>query len=140
MKSFEDEITASSSPAYGGDGDLDVVEVVDLTWDCDESRLDLGFLLEATDDELGVPPTASSPVGLGSEAGSDLVRSESESSELGSAWFDVPSCDTFGFGFGETEGNINGSNGEYVALDGFFVDLGFVSDDFTYPPETLPAQ
>ncbi|KAL6505727.1 hypothetical protein OROHE_023106 [Orobanche hederae] len=142
MKSFEDEITASSSPASGGDGDPDVVEVVGLTSDCSESRLDLGYLLEASDDELGIPPTSSSPVGLGSEMGSDLVRSESDSSELGGVLFDIPSCETFGFGFGETEGNNNDSNCEYVALDGFFdyTDLGFLSGSFAYRPETLPAQ
>ena len=43
MKSFEEEI----SP----------VPVVDLTSESGESQPDLGYLLEASDDELGLPPS-----------------------------------------------------------------------------------
>ncbi|GLT66961.1 hypothetical protein SLA2020_393000 [Shorea laevis] len=44
MKSFEVEISASSSSP---------TPVVDLTFDSAKSQPDLGFLLEALDDELG---------------------------------------------------------------------------------------
>ncbi|KAK6116346.1 hypothetical protein DH2020_049808 [Rehmannia glutinosa] len=136
MKSFEEEITASPSAAGG-----EAADVVDLTSDSGESRPDLGYLLEASDDELGLPPTASSPVG------NELVRVESESSELGGEFWEIPSYDSFGFGFAEAEAeaeaaNYNGGNGEYVALDGLFdySDMGFGSSDFAWRPETLPAQ
>ncbi|GFQ08333.1 hypothetical protein PHJA_002977300 [Phtheirospermum japonicum] len=123
MKSFEEEITASPSAGFGGD--------------YGESRPDLGYLLEASDDELGLPPPTSSPVGLGSELRDELDRVESGSSELGGEFWEIPSYDSFGFGFGETN-----YNGEYVPLDGFFdySDLGFGSGDFAHRPETLPAQ
>ncbi|KAI3453020.1 hypothetical protein Pfo_009683, partial [Paulownia fortunei] len=113
MKSFEEEITASPSAA-GGEAAL----VVDLTSDSGESRPDLGYLLEASDDELGLPPTASSPGGLENVLRTELVRVESDSSELGSEFWEIPSYDSFGFGFVESEANYNGGNGEYVALDG----------------------
>ncbi|KAL3636094.1 hypothetical protein CASFOL_020641 [Castilleja foliolosa] len=125
MKSFEEEITASSSAGSGGG------EVVDLTSGSGESRPDLGYLLEASDDELGIPPTAASPVGLGSELRDVLDRVESGSSELGDEFWEIPSYESFGFEFGE-----------YVASDGVFdySDLGFGSGDFVSRPETLPAQ
>ncbi|KAL8536633.1 hypothetical protein ACS0TY_011996 [Phlomoides rotata] len=44
MKSFEEEITASAT-----------VEVVDLDSEFGDSRPDLGYLLGASDDELGIP-------------------------------------------------------------------------------------
>lgn len=133
MKSFEEEITASPSAADG-----EAVQVADLASDSGDSRPDLGYLLEASDDELGLPPTASSPDGLRNE----LDRVESDSSELQSEFWEIPSYDSLGFGFGETETNYNGGNGEYVALDGLFdhSDLGFGSNDFGWRPETLPAQ
>ncbi|KAL2503310.1 hypothetical protein Fot_37158 [Forsythia ovata] len=53
MKSFEEEIMGSPSPT---------VDVVDLkSASEEESQPDLGYLLEACDDELGLPPSASSP-------------------------------------------------------------------------------
>lgn len=138
MKSFEEEITASPSAAAGGEA----AQVVDLTSGSGESRPDLGFLLEASDDELGLPPTASSPGGLESEIRSELVRVESDSSEIGSEFWEMPGYDSFGFGFGESETSYDGGNGEYVALDGLFdySDMGFGSSDFAWRSETLPAQ
>ncbi|KAL1553565.1 hypothetical protein AAHA92_14224 [Salvia divinorum] len=123
MKSFEEEITAS--PASGlstgaaNDGVL-------------HSRPDLGYLLEASDDELGIPPPTASPVSTA------LVTVESDSSELRDEFWEVPGHDTFGFGFGEVENSI----GEYVALDGLFdySDMGFGSGDHSWRPERLPFQ
>ncbi|KAL3644652.1 hypothetical protein CASFOL_009832 [Castilleja foliolosa] len=129
MKSFEEEITASPSSGREVAGHM--------TSDYGESQPDLGYLLEASDDELGIPPTASSPVGLVGELGDVLDRVESGSAELGSDFWEIPSYDSFGFGFDESN-----YNGEYVASDGLFEysDLGFGSDEFAYRPETLPAQ
>ncbi|PIN00075.1 hypothetical protein CDL12_27424 [Handroanthus impetiginosus] len=140
MKSFEEEITASPSAAAGEAAQA--ADLVDLTSDSGESRPDLGYLLEASDDELGLPPTASSSGGLESPLRTESVRVESDSSELGGEFWEIPSYDSFGFGFGETENNYNGGNGEYVALDGLFdySDSGFGSGDFGWRPETLPAQ
>ncbi|KAG8382916.1 hypothetical protein BUALT_Bualt05G0129600 [Buddleja alternifolia] len=129
MKSFEVEIAASAA-----------AEVVDLTSDGGgESRPDLGYLLEASDDDLGLPPSTDG--GLGSELKTEKGRVESDASELGGEFWEIPnSYDSFGFGFGESEYYNNG--GEYVALDGLFdySDLGFGSSDFSRRPETLPAQ
>ncbi|XP_057810627.1 uncharacterized protein LOC131025049 [Salvia miltiorrhiza] len=136
MKSFEEEIIAS--PSAGGEA----VQFVDLTSDSGESRPDLGYLLEASDDELGLPPSSSSG-GLEGEPVTELVRVESHSSELGSEFWEAPGYDSFEFGLGESESNYScGNGGEYVALDGLFdySDLGFGSGDFGWRPETLPAQ
>ncbi|KAH6802110.1 hypothetical protein C2S51_033556 [Perilla frutescens var. frutescens] len=132
MKSFEEEITAS--PSAGGTE----IQLVDLTSDSGDSRPDLGYLLEASDDELGLPPAESSS----GETTVELVRVESDSSELGSGFWEVPGYDSFEFGLGGSEINYNGGNGEYVALDGLFdySDVGFGSGDFGWRPETLPAQ
>ncbi|KAL2509653.1 hypothetical protein Fot_33300 [Forsythia ovata] len=133
MKSFEEEITASPK----------VEEVVDLTSDSGESQPELGYLLEASDDELGLPPSSGSPSGVENKQKNELVRVESDSSELSSefSWLDgeIPSFDSFEFGFVDAENY----SGEYVALDGLFdnSDTGFGSNDFGWRPETsLPAQ
>ncbi|XP_051145737.1 uncharacterized protein LOC127261420 [Andrographis paniculata] len=132
MKSFEEEITASPSTVVG-----DASSAADLAPDSGESRPDLGYLLEASDDELGLPPTTS----YKEEIGTELVRVESESSEFASEFWEMPSYDSFEFGFVETD-NFDGGNGEYVALDGLFdhSDLGFGLGEFSRRPETLPAQ
>ncbi|KAL3830951.1 hypothetical protein ACJIZ3_019753 [Penstemon smallii] len=131
MKSFEEEITASPSAAGGGAA----AEVVDLTSETGESQPELGYLLEASDDELGLPPTTtSSPVGLRTE----LDRVEFDT--LGGEFWENPSYDPFGFGFGETD-NYGDGNGD-VAFDGLFdySDMGFGSNEFLWRPETTPAQ
>ncbi|KAG6398939.1 hypothetical protein SASPL_140411 [Salvia splendens] len=126
IKSFEEEIIASPS-AVGGEA----VELVDLTSDSGDSRPDLGYLLEASDDELGLPPTASSSSSLEGDGVTELVHVESDSSELGSEFWEVPGYDSFELGLGESESNYGSGNGEYVAIDGLFdySDLGFGSGE-----------
>ncbi|KAL8035196.1 hypothetical protein ABFS82_12G078600 [Erythranthe guttata] len=121
MKSFEDEITVGAGVPEN--------DVVDLTSDSGESRPDLGYLLEASDDELGIPP----PAGLEDEFRPELVRVESDSSEFGGEFWENPGYDSFGYG---EAGNDD------VALDGFFdyYDTGFGSGDIPRRPESLPAQ
>jgi hypothetical protein len=62
------------------------VPVVDLTSDSSESQSELGYLLEASDDELGLPPSGNS---LGKEvknSETELGRDSSYSSGIGELW------------------------------------------------------
>nr|XP_043610375.1 uncharacterized protein LOC122582084 [Erigeron canadensis] len=128
IKTFQDEI----SPATEN-------ESTELT----QSRPELGFLLEASDDELGLPPTDE-------KTNNGLAESVEQLSDL---WgFDneniMTSYDSFEYEFGygdfndDINNNSNNGGGEYVALDGLFdhTDLGFGSSDLLWRPETLPAQ
>jgi len=144
MKSFEEEISSPPTPPPAA-------SVVDLTSDSGESRPVLGYLLEASDDELGLPPsTTESP-----SAVTELDRVPSDASvELSELFrFDddqIPSYDSFEFGIAGDGVGFNGglSNGEYadVAFDGLFEysDLGYGSYDTEdvplWRPETTPAQ
>lgn len=106
MKSFEEEILApgSDSNPEPGSGEL---------------QPNLGYLLEASDDELGLPPTAKAtetekPDRVGPE-GVDL------SGFLGFE-DDMQNYNSFGFGNGlvaECDGD-NGVAGDFVAVDGLF--------------------
>ncbi|XP_073147476.1 uncharacterized protein [Henckelia pumila] len=123
MRSFEEEIR--SSPA-----------AVDVVSDSGQKQPVLGYLLEASDDELGLPPTTSSSP----DRAAELVRADSESSELGGeVWgFDgeFPGYDHLMFGNGEAE---NGGD-EFEVLDGLFEFSDLGSGDFAWRSETLPAQ
>ncbi|XP_075522268.1 uncharacterized protein LOC142555331 [Primulina tabacum] len=124
MKSFEKEIAPD-----GGDE----VEVVDLVSGSDESRPEFGYLWEASDDDLGLPPTTNSS------------PDTAEKSELGAYFWgfepEIPGYDSDGYGFVQTE-KFNGSDSGYVAIDGLFdySDMGFGLGDFLWRPERLPAQ
>ncbi|KAL5553188.1 hypothetical protein UlMin_040589 [Ulmus minor] len=133
MKSLEDEISAPA-PAP--------VPVVDLTSDSGESQPDLGYLLGASDDELGLPPSSGEEETKFGET--ELVRVSSDSSGIGELWgFDeqIPSYGSFELGNGDSYNNSN----DYVAFDGLFdySDVYFDSadcSDFSWRSETLPAQ
>ncbi|OAY31305.1 uncharacterized protein LOC110630784 [Manihot esculenta] len=121
MKSFQEEISASSSPV-----------VVDLTSDSGDSQPDLGYLLGASDDELGLPPssTASSGEETKNEV-TELVRVDSaESSGNDGFWgFEdqIPSYDSFELGL------VENYNTEYAAFDDSLFEYSnvcFVSSDF----------
>ncbi|KAL3336729.1 hypothetical protein AABB24_029406 [Solanum stoloniferum] len=126
MKSFENEITASPPPENAG-----------VSSESGESQPELGYLLEASDDELGLPP----PI----EAETESVRVCTESHGLGNEFWgledQIPSYDPFDLGIVESD-HYSGNMGEYVGLDGLFdhSDLGYGSGDFLWRPETLPAQ
>uniref|UniRef100_A0A5B7C6E3 Uncharacterized protein n=1 Tax=Davidia involucrata TaxID=16924 RepID=A0A5B7C6E3_DAVIN len=121
--------------------------VVDLTSNFGESRSDLSSLLEASDDELGLPPSTTSPDEVESNEETELVRFSSDTTGLSELWgFDdqVPSYDSLEFGMDDTD-RFYDNNDEYVALDGLFdhSDVGFGSSDYpdlSWWPETLPAQ
>lgn len=137
MRSFEEEIaTASSSPA----------PVVDLTADSGESQPELGYLLEASDDELGLPPSVTSISQQELDESAEFARVSTDSSEIGEMWrFEdqIPNYDAF-----ELEGGdvYSGSDtAEYVALDGLFEYSNLCYDasensDFLWRQESLPAQ
>ncbi|XP_071739370.1 uncharacterized protein [Rutidosis leptorrhynchoides] len=113
IKSFENEISNSGRDSVAGD-----------------FQPDLGFLFEASDDELGLPSANITPVE--SEKKEDVI----ESVEL----------DSFEYGLDYTGGdfgvNTCNDDDEYVKLDGVFectnVELG--SPDRSLVPDTLPAQ
>lgn len=139
IKSFEEEILvpapAPAAPA-----------VIDQTSDSGESQPELGYLLEASDDELGLPPTTSS----GEEVKIEAVDFEA-SSAVGLDGIllgfenEIPSYDSFEFGIGvDSESNLNDNNCEFVALGGLF-DYSDQSYDpagdseLLWRPESLPA-
>ncbi|KAH0756845.1 hypothetical protein KY290_020338 [Solanum tuberosum] len=127
MKSFEEEITASPSPAK-----VMETEVVDLTEDSDESQPELGYLLEASDDELGLPPATA----VGSESEIELIGVSSDSIwELEER---IPNYDSFELGIADLV-DYNAGVCEYVDELFDHSDLGFGSPDFLWRPETLPA-
>ena len=139
IKSFEEEILVPApAPA--------VPAVIDQTSDSGESQPELGYLLEASDDELGLPPTTSS----GEEVKIEAVDFEA-SSAVGLDGIllgfenEIPTYDSFEFGIGvDSESNLNDNNSEFVALGGLF-DYSDQSYDpagdseLLWRPESLPA-
>ncbi|XP_011000537.1 PREDICTED: uncharacterized protein LOC105108082 [Populus euphratica] len=114
IKSFEEEIHVG-------------VPVLDMSSDSGGSQTDLGYLLEASDDELGLPPTFA--VGEEKDAAAVAVLPAEEGP--GTVGFvemlgfedEIASYDSFELGLvGNTEGNHNycDNNGDFVALGGLF--------------------
>ncbi|XVE53307.1 hypothetical protein DITRI_Ditri02bG0193600 [Diplodiscus trichospermus] len=138
MKSFEEEISAVASTSSLS------VPAVDLTSHSGQSQPDLGYLLEASDDELGLPPPTVTTTG--SEEGrtevTELVRVDSDSSGIGElcAFEDqILGYDSFEFGIGDSY------NGDHVAYDGLFeyADVYYDTSEFSgllWRPETLSAE
>lgn len=114
IRSFEEEILVAA-PAQ---------EVPDLASDSGDSQQELGYLLEASDDELGLPPTVSS----GEEAKIEAVDFENNSSDVvglgGLLGYEneMPSYDSFELGVGvvDSGSNVIEDSGEFVALGGLF--------------------
>lgn len=113
IRSFEEEILQSPAPET-------------TSW-TGESQPDLGYLLEASDDELGLPPVTS-------PAESNQRNEHVPSYDS----FELPSDDSLGFGFGEEYGVAN----EFLAVGGLF-EYPEASDfsEFLWRPEmeSLPA-
>ncbi|KAM0019846.1 hypothetical protein Hdeb2414_s0025g00660501 [Helianthus debilis subsp. tardiflorus] len=134
MKSFQDEISPAPEDVTGKTTESNqLTEPTELT----ESRVELGFLLEASDDELGLPPTESNKTSELADTVqlSELWGLDDQISSYG--------LNSFEYEFGYEDVNISSyNNGEYVALDGLFdhTDVGFGSSDLSWQPETLPAQ
>lgn len=133
MKSLQEEISASLSPASHR-----------VTLDSGESQAQIGYLLEASDDELGLPPQGNSLVSEKKNDETELVRVLSDSSGIGELWeFEdrIPSYDSFDFGTGFGYDNINT---DYAAFDGIFnhSDVYYDSADFpeSWRHGTMPAR
>ncbi|XP_039059898.1 uncharacterized protein LOC120203791 [Hibiscus syriacus] len=137
MKSFEDEISAAQSTS------TESAPVVYLTSDSGDSQTDLGYLLGASDDELGLPPPMASTTGgeIRSEV-TDLAPVDSHSSGIGDLWgFEGQnrSYDSLELGF------FDNYYVDHVAYDGLFeyADVYYDSSDISgqlWPPETLSAE
>ncbi|CAN8293786.1 unnamed protein product [Cochlearia groenlandica] len=125
MKSFEDELSAASSTVSTAQGS-------------GETQPDLGYLLEASDDELGLPPPPSiseKPI-VTEEETTDFIRASSDSSGIDELWaFEEQGSLDLGSGVGD--------GGEYVVVEGLFdfSDGCFDSGDlFSWRLESLPAE
>lgn len=138
MKSFEEEISAVASTSTTS------VPVVDLTSESGESQPDLGYLFEASDDELGLPPPGATTTGSEEVKSmmTELMRVDSDSSGVGELWgFEdpIPNYDTFEFGIGD---NYGGDHGSYDGLYEY-PDVYYESSEFSgslWRPETLSAE
>lgn len=136
MKSFEEEISAKASTSTA------TVPVMDPTSDAGDSKSDLGYLLEASDDELGLPPPTAKTTGIEDGKSEVSVLVDSDSSGTGEIWgFEdqIPSYDSFEFGIGYNY------NADHVAFDGLF-EYSDVYDDtpefsgLLWRPETLSME
>lgn len=101
---------------------------------------ELGYLLEASDDELGLPPAISPTDEKLKDEFTDLANNTSDVFGFEN---EIPSYGSLGFGLGEeTEGNSDGGgDGEFVTV-GCLFDYSEESDfgEFSWRPESLPAQ
>lgn len=130
IKSFEEEILLPG-PAPG----------------TGESQPELGYLLEASDDELGLPPSFTADAEPKAEAVDFEAGGEGAVAFGDILGFDdnLPSYDSFELGM-VGNSDLNGDNGsnDFVALGGLFdyTDRSFEPTDgseFSYRTETLPA-
>ncbi|KAI4347176.1 hypothetical protein L6164_008011 [Bauhinia variegata] len=132
IKSFEEEILAPG---------LDVVGP-DPVPESDKLQTNLGYLLEASDDELGLPPTISSGEG-GKPETEDAGRVLPECVDFNFfAGFedDMPNYESLGFGSGVflDGGSDDNNGGGFVTLDGLF-DYAEPADSL-WRPESLRAR
>ncbi|KAI4373286.1 hypothetical protein MLD38_011425 [Melastoma candidum] len=139
VRSFQEEISSSSSTsasaatvASSSDEEPTVVEVVDLTSESGE----LGFLLGASDDDLGLPPRAryDDVIGDAWDGEAELAGVPYDYAVGGELWGLEGYVDGFveglGFGSGAPYGSYDGDEGyEYVAYDGGLFDYSEVRFD-----------
>ncbi|KAG4910118.1 hypothetical protein JHK82_056142 [Glycine max] len=138
LEFFDDADDAPSSQ------DLDSVmkslqeEISGVASDSGESQAQIGYLLEASDDELGLPPAGNSSAPEEKNVETELVRVASDSSGIGELWeFEeqIPRYDSFdlGMGFG-----YECDTTEYAAFGGLFDHSDLYYDSWRH--ETLPTQ
>ncbi|PSR89210.1 hypothetical protein CEY00_Acc29408 [Actinidia chinensis var. chinensis] len=99
-----------------------------------ESPPDLGYLFEASDDELGLPPTVStSDEKIETKTDSEKAVALNEVLGFGD---ELTNYDSLGLGLGEeTQGNV-----EFVSEEGGLFDFDSADfSEFLYRPESLPA-
>lgn len=130
IKSFEDEILVPEDLEMGSESVVPPTE--------------LGYLLEASDDELGLPPS----FGSSEEAGELPATFSDDFGFADSLSFadEMPNYDSFEYGISvhpEFGSGRDGNCTEFVALGGLF-DNGYSFDggdvsELLWRPETLPA-
>lgn len=134
IKSFEDEII-QSSPS------LARPPASEFNSDSGDSQPDLGYLLEASDDELGLPPTVAESQAQNQPTNMSGGNEEGVNGPRNMVGFEheLPSYDSFELGLGENNYDANG-NGDFVTVDGLFDHSdGTDFSDFGWRPESLPA-
>lgn len=146
IRSFEEEILVSLSGTASPETEA---EATSVGGEGEGSHPDLGYLFEASDDELGLPPTFS-----GEEekvSGQDVTSETSGSDVAGIGEIlgfgdQIPSYDSFDFGL--TDGPVShcyNDSGDFVALGGLFnySDDNYVSaaemSGVQWQPESLSA-
>ncbi|KAL4362853.1 hypothetical protein GQ457_04G039020 [Hibiscus cannabinus] len=135
IKSFEEEILIP-----------DLTGLPEAIPDPSEPRPELGFLFEASDDELGLPPSFPSveaeqkfETTFGVEDGG--VSGGVGIGEMMENEFPIPIYDSFEFGIGgelDTHNNSHSNSGDFVALGGLFEPAADISE-LTWRPESLSA-
>lgn len=151
IKSFEEELSGSGGCTLPTTTD----GVISVSDSGEESHPELGYLLGASDDELGLPSTAHQTVEdhnlIGDEV--ELIRVSSDSSGIGDELWQFDERlgsydDPFGFGITGCDVGNTFSN-DFVSLDGIFdySDVNYGPSDYTtdennnttWRQETLPA-
>ncbi|KAB2055010.1 hypothetical protein ERO13_A11G005700v2 [Gossypium hirsutum] len=136
IRSFEEEILFPEQ-----------VALPETILDSGESRPELGFLFEASDDELGLPPSLPSvEVEQRFETAFDVDEGGGSGGvgfgEMMGSEFPIPIYEPFEFGIGvdsDTNNNIHSNNtGDFVALGGLFEPAADISE-LTWRPESLSA-
>ncbi|XP_042488136.1 uncharacterized protein LOC122068327 [Macadamia integrifolia] len=156
MKSFEEEISNSTFLPAQLQPASATLTPTSLS-DSGGSQPDLGYLLEASDDELGLPPNFSSSSGEeeknedgdceGEGNDNDLFRVTPEAVGMDQIWgFDDEIQGYESMGFGIVGGEEENTGGGFVALEGLFdysdgiYENGSDFSDLSWRPESLPAQ
>ncbi|KAM5571139.1 hypothetical protein ABKV19_011653 [Rosa sericea] len=137
IKSFEEEIQVPAAPAFAPP-----VETTSGSGESSpSSQPELGYLLEASDDELGLPPTNNG--GASEEKkmeAADFTVSPPAAALDGMLGFEndmIPSYDAFDFGIGGYSESTGG--GEYVALGGLFDYSDGGASEVSWRKESLSA-
>ncbi|XVF09619.1 hypothetical protein REPUB_Repub07fG0109500 [Reevesia pubescens] len=134
IRSFEEEILV---PAQA--------PVPVMTSNSGESQPELGFLFEASDDELGLPPSFSFVEEEPKFQTVDVEEGEGSGGvgfgEMMGYEFPIPSYESFEFGIGgdsDTNNNSYSNRGDFVAFGGLFEPAADISE-LTWRPESLSA-
>ncbi|KAK4775461.1 hypothetical protein SAY87_023422 [Trapa incisa] len=140
IKSFEEEIGIPDQPPA----------TLDLWSDLPVAQTELGYLLEASDDELGLPPSFGSPEeGQKPDPAVPPVTSAVEFEINGSSAFEneLSNYDSFELGIGtvsDFNSYDNTNDNQFAAVGGFYdyTDDGFDGGDVSellWRQESLPA-
>ncbi|GMJ10851.1 hypothetical protein HRI_004754300 [Hibiscus trionum] len=135
IKSFEEEILI---PEQAG--------LAETILNSGEPRPELGFLFEASDDELGLPPSfpsveAEQKFETAFDVEEGGVSGGVGFGEMMGSEFPIPIYDSFEFGIGgdaDYNNNIHSNSGDFVTLGGLFEPAADISE-LTWRHESLSA-